>query len=190
MPLSVVDELAAACHLTAEEYGALVLLRLHQWQHGPLPDRDDRLCRIAHVSPDRWPAVRSAIRGEFGENWAHEATSRARRESEATHQRRSDAGRRGGRPPKRHKPDRVPDESRANTSALVTLKAGALREESPALASGKASEQDTIRAIPDPERALAWLKEQGVFPGDWDELQRLLMAGQLTTAILTPSIPK
>lgn len=190
MPFSVVDELAAAGHLTAEEYGALVLLRLNQWQHGPLPDCDDRLCRIAHVAPDRWPAVRSAIRGEFDENWAHEATNRTRRESEASHQRRSDAGRKGGRPPKWNKPDRVPGESRANGSAFVTPKPGTLREQSPALPSGKAGEEDTFAAISEPERALAWLREQGAFPGDWDELQRFLMSGKLTPAILAPSVPK
>lgn len=118
MSLSAPEELAAATALTAEEYGAYMLLRLYQWEYGTLPaDEVDRLARIAHVPTDRWPAVSAVIRSRFGPNWHHEATQQAREKASATRALLSKAGRKGGRTKDKAKPNA------SLASALATSRA-------------------------------------------------------------------
>lgn len=54
-------ETAVTSHLTAEEFGAYERLRRHFWQHGGLPEDDDRLARITGLSLLRWQELASAI---------------------------------------------------------------------------------------------------------------------------------
>jgi len=75
MPLYVADYLADTAHLTAIEHGAYLMLILNYWQRGkPLPSDDTRLCRIARVPPELWPAVKAEIEeffSEAGGKWTH-----------------------------------------------------------------------------------------------------------------------
>jgi uncharacterized protein YdaU (DUF1376 family) len=189
IPISPLEELTEAASLTAEEYGALMLLRIHQWVHGTLPADDDRLAMIAHVAPDRWPLVAAVILPRFGSNRVHEPTRLAHEKAAHTHELLSDAGRKGGHAKAKPKPD----ESQATDLATSPALAGPKPEVQPR--KGQASNppepghEPAYPAIRDPEAALAWLQEKGVFPGDLDELQRLLMAGKLTPAILADSMP-
>jgi uncharacterized protein YdaU (DUF1376 family) len=193
MPISVVEELAAASDLTAEEYGACLLLRLHQWQYGALPKDEDRLSRIAHVAADRWPAVASVIQPRFGMNWHHEATYQARQKGAATQQRLSEAGQKGGRSKRTAKPTSVPTAAQAASQvagpALSRLKPNPQPSVSEASLAEQAGDQNTYPAMPDREAARAWLQERRAFPGDLDELQHLLVAGKLTPADLERSAP-
>jgi uncharacterized protein YdaU (DUF1376 family) len=193
MPISVVEELAVASDLTAEEYGAYMLLRMHQWQYGSLPTDDDRLSRIAHVAADGWPQVASVIRPRFGPNWRHEDTHQAREKSSATHERLSEAGQKGGRAKGKAKPNEgliiVKAASQATSLASAGLRPDVEPRDAEASLSTQASDQRPFPAIGEPEAARAWLKEQNVFPFDLDELQHLLVAGKLTPAILANSAP-
>jgi uncharacterized protein YdaU (DUF1376 family) len=54
MPLYVGDYLADTGHLTAHEHGAYLLLLMHQWRHGSIPNNPDLLTRIARVHPPLW----------------------------------------------------------------------------------------------------------------------------------------
>lgn len=193
MPMLVVEELAAASDLTAEEYGAYLLLRIHQWQYGALPKDEDRLSRIAHVTPDRWPAVASVIRSRFGPNWHHQATHQARQKSAATQQRLSEAGQKGGRSKRTAKPVSVPTAAQAasqvGSPALARLKPGHVQSDNVASLPVKAGNQSPYPAISNPDAARAWLLERDVFPADLDELQYLLMVGKLTPADLERSAP-
>ncbi|MCX5580220.1 DUF1376 domain-containing protein [Kaistia terrae] len=193
MPISVVEELAVASDLTAEEYGAYMLLRMHQWQYGLLPTDNDRLSRIAHVAADEWPQVASVIRPRFGPNWRHEDTHRARQKSAATHERLSNAGKKGGSSKGTAKPIASPATAQAASQGPSPASAGLGPElshtSSEASLVGKAGDKPPFPAIADPKAARAWLLERSVFPGDLDELQRLLVAGKLTPAILASSAP-
>lgn len=65
MPLYVGNYLADTAGLNAEEHGAYLLLIMHYWAHGPLPDDDARLARIAACTSARWRAVRRTIERFF-----------------------------------------------------------------------------------------------------------------------------
>lgn len=112
MQIYVGDELAEASSLSAEEYGAHMFLRLHQWRHGELPHDEERLRRIAHVEPDRWPNIRDVIAPLFDYLWLHKRTADLRVASEIKHKNLSENGKKGGRPRKGDKADGKPTESR------------------------------------------------------------------------------
>lgn len=145
----------------------------------------------------QWPGVAAAIRPLFGPNWHHEATHQAREKASTTRVLLPKAGRKGGQKKAKAKPQTTPaigqaasqatslDTSQATSLASPRLKPDALPRDGEA--SAQAGDQVPYPAIPDPEAASAWFLERDVFPADLDELQRLLMAGQLTLAILEPS---
>lgn len=111
MQIYVGDELAEASALSAEEYGAHMFLRLHQWRHGELPHDEERLRRIAHVDADRWPYIRDTLAPLYDYLWVHKRTDGIRAASETKHKNLSENGKKGGRPRKNDKADEKPTES-------------------------------------------------------------------------------
>jgi uncharacterized protein YdaU (DUF1376 family) len=65
MPLYVADYLADTRHLNAAEHGAYLLLLMHQWQHGYVPDDQRALARIACALPHQWPKIWNGLRSFF-----------------------------------------------------------------------------------------------------------------------------
>lgn len=61
MPLYIGDYLADTMHLEAREHGAYMLLIMHYWRNGPLPDDDRVLAGIARVSRQAWAAQTGAL---------------------------------------------------------------------------------------------------------------------------------
>lgn len=53
MPLYIGDYLADTMHLDAEEHGAYLMLIMHYWKHGPIPNDANRLQQIARIKPSR-----------------------------------------------------------------------------------------------------------------------------------------
>lgn len=72
MPLYPADFLADTEHLTAAESGAYLLLLMHYWQRGQLPDDDARLTRIARMTEAEWRTARPVIAAFFEHpGWKH-----------------------------------------------------------------------------------------------------------------------
>jgi len=71
MPLHVGDYLADTGHVTATEHGAYLLLIMHYWQNGCLPENERIIARIAKLSPEQWEESRDMLAMLFGPGWTH-----------------------------------------------------------------------------------------------------------------------
>ncbi|MDE3796626.1 DUF1376 domain-containing protein [Sinorhizobium meliloti] len=98
MKLYIGDELSNTSHMTPAEFGSYMLLKMHYWRFGCLPTDDERLARIAKVSPEQWREVMPAIGPLFEEDWRSQKLEEQRAEAEEKHQKRVEAGKKGGRP--------------------------------------------------------------------------------------------
>lgn len=72
MPLYIDDFLAGTAHLTVAEIGAYILLIMHYWSKGRLPEDEAHIHRITRMSKNEWKKSRETIRNFFTETWAHE----------------------------------------------------------------------------------------------------------------------
>ncbi|MBX5268626.1 YdaU family protein [Rhizobium sp. NLR17b] len=97
MKTYVGDEAAATVHLSRDEFGAYELLRRYYWQHGCLPNDDDRLARIARATPDEWKNLRPVIEILFDDGWRNARLDEERANAEKYHADRVRAGRKGGK---------------------------------------------------------------------------------------------
>lgn len=91
MPLYIGDYLADTMHLTAEQHGAYLLLLMHYWRKGPLPDNDAVLSGIARMTPDAWSNARSMLAAFFnvdGGVWRHRRVDGEREKAINQHQAR------------------------------------------------------------------------------------------------------
>jgi uncharacterized protein YdaU (DUF1376 family) len=71
MPLHIADYLADTGHLTAAEHGAYLLLIMHYWQNGSLPENERVIARIAKLTPEQWEESRDMLAMLFGPGWKH-----------------------------------------------------------------------------------------------------------------------
>ena len=96
MPLYVGDYLADTMHLGAREHGAYLLLLMHEWKTGPLPDDDRQLSFIARCDLVDWslvgPLVRPFFTAENGRLYQKRLEEERARQQNKLDQRRS-AGR-------------------------------------------------------------------------------------------------
>lgn len=97
MPLYVADYRADTAHLTAAEHGAYLLLIMHYWQNGGLPDDDGKLSRIACMSASEWLQAKETITSFFGPGWKHKRIDSEIEKAEAVSAAASQAGIASGR---------------------------------------------------------------------------------------------
>lgn len=95
MPLYVGDYLADTTHLSAAQHGAYLLLIMHYWQQGTLPDDDEQLARIARMTLAEWRRNRPIICAFFGDGWRHSRVDNEMAKAVAAYEKRSRAGQKG-----------------------------------------------------------------------------------------------
>jgi uncharacterized protein YdaU (DUF1376 family) len=98
MPLYVGDYLADTAGLSAEEHGAYLLLIMHYWMTGPLPDDNVRLARMAACTQTRWKAIRSTVERFFKVargTWRHKRIDQEIDRANGIIQRQKSAGKAG-----------------------------------------------------------------------------------------------
>src|SRR6202040_3610116 len=71
MPLYVGDYLGDTGHLTTTQHGAYLLLMMHYWRKGELPDDDRQLCKIAKLPLKTWNEYRATLQDFFHDGWKH-----------------------------------------------------------------------------------------------------------------------
>lgn len=65
MPLYIGDYLADTGHLSTVEHGAYMLLLMHYWRTGPLPDDDEQIGYIVRMDAPDWLRIAKKIRAFF-----------------------------------------------------------------------------------------------------------------------------
>lgn len=96
MPLYVADYLADTAHLTAAEHGAYLLLIMHYWRAGKLPNDERQLARIARMTAREWANSRDVLASFFDAEWRHKRIESELAKSVRKSHARADAGSRGG----------------------------------------------------------------------------------------------
>lgn len=71
MPLYVADYLADTGHLTTLQHGAYMLLIMHYWRRGSLPEADDQLAAIARMTAADWKKAKPVMQALFRDGWRH-----------------------------------------------------------------------------------------------------------------------
>lgn len=71
MPIYVGDYVRDTTHLSTVQHGAYILLILHYWTRGELPDDDQQLANITRLSLDQWQSHRPILQKFFYDGWKH-----------------------------------------------------------------------------------------------------------------------
>lgn len=165
MPLYLGDYLADTMHLNGAQHGAYLLLLMHYWRNGPLPDDDAQLANIAKTEPKAWRGMNSVIRAFFttdGRRLRQKRMDKERSKADGISDGRSEAGKKGahsrwsnGKPPDkpngkpmanamanasvshRQNDAPLPSQSHINKSSLSEEGSGGARETSPPLAAAQ-----------------------------------------------------
>lgn len=99
-PLYVGDYLADTAHLTTEGHGAYLLLLMHQWRTGAIPEDAGEQARIVRLSGKAWRALSPSVLAFFSPTetgFKQARLERVRDEQFKKIQRLSDAGRKAGK---------------------------------------------------------------------------------------------
>lgn len=96
MPLWIGDYRGKTAHLGCLEHGAYLLLIMHYWITGGLPNDDNQLARIACCTPKEWNGIRGTIAAFFEPGWKHDRIEEELAKAAEQHKKRVDAGRKGG----------------------------------------------------------------------------------------------
>jgi uncharacterized protein YdaU (DUF1376 family) len=147
MPLYVGDYLGDTGHLTTTQHGAYLLLMMHYWRKGELPDDDRQLSKIAKLPLKTWCDYRATLQDFFYDGWKHKRIDAELQRMMSVSAKRAIAGQKGGigsalsrmklesaLQPRRIKPQANADQTPSSATAVVDhshshqilMKAGAL----------------------------------------------------------------
>ena len=96
MPLYVGDYLGDTGHLTTTQHGAYLLLMMHYWHKGELPDDDRQLCKIAKLPLKTWNEHRATLQDFFHDGWKHKRIDAELERMMRVSAKRAIAGQKGG----------------------------------------------------------------------------------------------
>jgi uncharacterized protein YdaU (DUF1376 family) len=96
MPLYVGDYLGDTGHLTTTQHGAYLLLMMHYWRKGELPDDDRQLSKITKLPLKTWCDYRSTLQDFFHEGWKHKRIDAELEKMVRVSAKRVIAGQKGG----------------------------------------------------------------------------------------------
>jgi uncharacterized protein YdaU (DUF1376 family) len=96
MPLYVGDYLGDTGHLTTAQHGAYLLLMMHYWRKGELPDDDRQLCKITKLPLKTWCEYRATLQVFFYEGWKHKRIDAELAKMMRVSEKRAIAGQKGG----------------------------------------------------------------------------------------------
>lgn len=96
MPLYVGDYLGDTGHLSTTQHGAYLLLMMHYWKKGELPDDDKQLSAITKLPMRIWLDTRETLQAFFYDGWRHKRIDEELYRMEEKTARRAAAGQKGG----------------------------------------------------------------------------------------------
>jgi uncharacterized protein YdaU (DUF1376 family) len=96
MPLYVGDYLGDTGHLTTTQHGAYLLLMMHYWRKGELPDDDRQLSKIAKLPLKTWCEYRAILQDFFYDGWKHKRIDVELQKMMRVSAQRAIAGQKGG----------------------------------------------------------------------------------------------
>jgi uncharacterized protein YdaU (DUF1376 family) len=96
MPLYVGDYLGDTGHLTTAQHGAYLLLMMHYWRKGELPDDDRQLSKITKLPLKTWCDYRATLQDFFHEGWKHKRIDVELAKMVRVSEKRAIAGQKGG----------------------------------------------------------------------------------------------
>ncbi len=96
MPLYVGDYLGDTGHLSTTQHGAYLLLMMHYWRKGELPEDDKQLAAITKLPLRVWQDSRETLQAFFYEGWHHKRIDTELARMEKVSAKRSEAGFKGG----------------------------------------------------------------------------------------------
>jgi uncharacterized protein YdaU (DUF1376 family) len=96
MPLYVGDYLGDTGHLTTTQHGAYLLLMMHYWRKGELPDDDRQLSKIAKLPLKTWSEYRATLQDFFHDGWKHKRIDAELERMMRVSAQRAIAGQKGG----------------------------------------------------------------------------------------------
>lgn len=134
MPLWIGDYLADTMHLTGPEHGAYLLLLMHSWRTGPLPDDDRQLAAIARTDRSEWKAIGPIVRAFFTKTDAGLVQKRLETEREnaaGNAERRSEAARTAATKRWQGNADAMRDASEPHARRNARRMPDAMRDECP-----------------------------------------------------------
>jgi uncharacterized protein YdaU (DUF1376 family) len=96
MPLYVGDYLGDTGHLTTAQHGAYLLLMMHYWRKGELPDCDRQLSKITKLPLRTWCDYRPVLQDFFHDGWKHKRIDAELARMLRVSEKRAIAGQKGG----------------------------------------------------------------------------------------------
>jgi uncharacterized protein YdaU (DUF1376 family) len=96
MPLYVGDYLGDTGHLTTAQHGAYLLLMMHYWRKGELPDNDRQLSKITKLPLKTWCEYRPTLQDFFHSGWKHKRIDAELERMMRVSEKRAIAGQKGG----------------------------------------------------------------------------------------------